>query len=121
MTERPHGDDPADRAARLYDQFAVQLYRYAVVILADRAAAADAVQAVFMAMMRAKATIEFDERYLRRAMRNECFTMLRRRQREHLLESAQSLLEPVAALDHPEERMAIERALRTLAAEQREV
>ena len=50
MRRRPGGsdgsdgsDEAAERVGRLYDRRAVRLYRYAVMILADREAAADAV------------------------------------------------------------------------------
>ena len=82
MTDRPRGGNPGDRIGELYDRFAAGLYRYALMILADPAAAGDAVQQVFVALLRLDRSIESDERYLRRAVRNECYSTLRRRQRD---------------------------------------
>jgi RNA polymerase sigma-70 factor (ECF subfamily) len=93
-------------------------------ILANDAAAADAVQQVFLMILsggRPKPLQE--EHYLRRAIRNECFSALRRRRRTpQSLESDPPLLESLQAdRDSPDDRMALERALRTLPPEQREV
>jgi DNA-directed RNA polymerase specialized sigma24 family protein len=82
MSSRPLGDEPGDRIGRLYDQYAAGLYRYALIVLADPAAAADAVQQVFVGLLRGSAVVESDERYLRRAVRNECFSTFRRRRRD---------------------------------------
>ena len=81
MAERPLNDRHSI-VGRLYDQHGASLYRYALMLLADPAAAADAVQQVFTALLRPAATIAFDNEahYLRRAVRNECFST-RRRQR----------------------------------------
>jgi DNA-directed RNA polymerase specialized sigma24 family protein len=61
---------------RSYDRHAAGLYRYAAMVLADPAAAADVVQQVFFAMWRTSGatSIVDTERYLRRAVRNECFS-----------------------------------------------
>jgi RNA polymerase sigma-70 factor (ECF subfamily) len=94
-----------------------------LMLLADTAAAADAVQQVFTALLRPAATIAFDNEahYLRRAVLNECFST-RRRQRVRQDEATRLLLEPaVAAPVAPEERMALERALLALPVDQREV
>ena len=105
----------------LYDRYGASLYRYAVMVLADPAGAADVVQAVFLSLLRRRASPEFDERYLRRATRNECFTALRKRRRD-VLASAGPLLETIEGQrDRPEERLALEDALRGLPPEQREV
>lgn len=106
---------------RLYDRYGASLYRYAVMVLADGAAAADVVQTVFVNLVRRRFSPEFDECYLRRATRNECFSALRRRRRD-VLASAAPILESVeGAPDRPEGRLALERALRELPADQREV
>jgi RNA polymerase sigma-70 factor (ECF subfamily) len=122
MTAPPPGDGPADWIGVLYDQYADGLYRYAVMILADSAAASDAVHQVFLGIARkAAGHIRSDERYLRRAVRNECYSALRRRRRE-IGTGDGLLLETAAAIEgRPEERLAIEAAMRTLPAEQREV
>ena len=105
----------------LYDRYGASLYRYAVMVLADPEAAADVVQTVFVSLLKQRKGPEFDERYLRRATRNECFTALRKRRRDPLA-SAGPILEAVEGrADRPEERLALERALRELPAEQREV
>jgi len=92
-------------------------------ILADPAGAADAVQQVFVARLGNPGTaIDDDERYLRRAVRNACYTALRQRRPNVLSASDAPLLEAVAAgRDRPDERIAIEQAMRALPAEQREV
>ena len=106
---------------RLYERYGASLYRYAVMVLADAAGAADVVQTVFVSLLRQRARPDFDERYLRRAARNECFSALRRRQRD-VLASAAPILESVEGeSDRPEERLALERALRELPPDQREV
>ena len=106
---------------RLYDRYGAALYRYAVMVLADAAGAADVVQTVFVSLLRQRERPDFDERYLRRAVRNECFSALRRRQRDVLV-SASPILETIEGrTDRPEERLALENALRELPPDQREV
>jgi RNA polymerase sigma-70 factor, ECF subfamily len=112
---------PDEWIGQLYDRYGAALYRYAVMVLADPAGAADVVQTVFMSLLRQRARPEFDERYLRRAVRNECFSALRKRRRD-VLASAAPILETVSAeSDRPDERLALEQALRELPPEQREV
>jgi RNA polymerase sigma-70 factor, ECF subfamily len=111
---------PAGWIGALYDQYADGLYRYAVMILADPAGAADAVHQVFLGITRRPAGhIQCDERYLKRAVRNECYSILRRSGRERGTDAP--LLEAAAADDRPDERLALEAAMRSLPAEQREV
>ena len=115
---RPTGDD---WIGPLYDRYGASLYRYAVMVLADPAAAADVVQAVFVSLLRRRASPEFDERYLRRATRNECFSALRKRRRD-VLAGAGPMLEAVEGRrDGHDNRIAVEQALRELPPEQREV
>lgn len=93
-------------------------------LLADPAAAEDAVQQVFMSVLRsgASARLEADERYLRRAIRNECYSMLRRRRMRPIQVEPQALLEQLTSADSkPDERLALERGIRLLTPEQREV
>jgi RNA polymerase sigma-70 factor (ECF subfamily) len=104
---------------RLYDRHGAALYRYALLILADPAAAEDAVQQVFAAVLTARRVIEQDERYLRRAVRNECYSSLRRRRSSVTGEGA--MLEAATPDDRREERLALDAALRALPADQREV
>jgi RNA polymerase sigma-70 factor (ECF subfamily) len=123
MAERPP-EDPRTRVGRLYDAHGASLYRYAVMLLADASAAEDAVQQVFMALLRPSAArIDDAAHYLRRAVRNECYSMLRRRRSRGDLDGEAPLLEAVAQPTGaaPDERLALERALRALPAEQREV
>jgi RNA polymerase sigma-70 factor, ECF subfamily len=121
---RPPGDqdESAERIGRLYDRLGPALHRYAVMILADPSAAADAVQQVFVSLLRSRGALDSDERYLRRAVRNECYSVLRRRRRDIVTPIDAPLLEAVSAADdRPDERLAIEQAMRELPAEQREV
>jgi len=93
-------------------------------LLADSAAAEDAVQQVFTSALRsgASARLEADERYLRRAIRNECYSMLRRRRIRPIQVEPHALLEQIASADSkPGERLALERGIRLLTPEQREV
>ena len=80
-------------------------------------------QQVFTALLRPGATLAFDNEahYLRRAVRNECFSMLRRR-RVRDEDATRSLLEPAGPEPvAPEQRIALERAIRALPVDQREV
>lgn len=108
-------------AARLYDRYGPSLYRYALMLLADRGAAEDAVQQVFASLLKAGGlgAIENEAHYLRRAVRNECYSALRQRRK---LPAAEELLEPLAGQDVSiEERLTLERAIRALPIEQRDV
>jgi RNA polymerase sigma-70 factor, ECF subfamily len=128
MHRRPGGRDSEsneDELGRWYDEYAAGLYRYALVVLADHAAAEDAVQQVFAKLLAASPQLETPERYLRRALRNECYSRLAQRGGDrHHRGPARGLLEPSTeqahAVDHAE-RLAIEAALQALPAEQREV
>jgi RNA polymerase sigma-70 factor (ECF subfamily) len=121
MTTRSHGEDPGERIGRLYDQFGASLYRYALMVLADPAAAADAVQQVFVALLRTSAVMESDEHYLRRAVRNECYSTFRRRRRAAEGVAAPLLEAVPGRADSPDERVAIEQAMRVLSPGQREI
>ncbi len=123
---RPFDDDPARWIGRAYDRHAARLYRYALMLLGDTAGAADAVQQVFLALVRnsrGAERVDHEDRYLRRAVRNECFSALRRRRREPAIAvGGAPLVEPVdRASGDPELRAAIDEALRALPPEQREV
>ena len=121
------GDDLGRGLAEAYDACADGLFRYATMLLADPAAAEDAVHQVFakLAAMgeRRVAEIETVKAYLRRAVRNECYRLLKRRSRRKVTDLL-PLLE-TAAPDEPaygqELREALERALRALPPKQREV
>jgi RNA polymerase sigma-70 factor (ECF subfamily) len=121
MPRRPDDDTTRD-VARLYDEYGASLYRYALVLLTDAAAAEDVVHQVFSAVMQpGRGPIEQPDRYLRRAVRNECYSWLRRQstQQEH-----SPFLEPVDGTSpaaSAEERLALETGLRMLPPEQRDV
>jgi RNA polymerase sigma-70 factor, ECF subfamily len=108
--------------AELYDAYGPRLYRYAVLVLADRAAAEDAVQEIFVKvalMLDGDTTVPITFAYLAASVRNTCYSMLRRTRVR--AGATEPLIEPVAPGSTEEERMVIDDALRTLPAEQREV
>jgi RNA polymerase sigma-70 factor (ECF subfamily) len=123
MMRRPRDQAAAERIGRAYDRFAGAMYRYALMILADPAAAADAVQQVFVSMLgRSGGQIEEDERYLLRAVRNASYSIIRKRRSNVVGAGDAPLLEARAAdRDRPDERIAIEQAMRALPPQQREV
>jgi RNA polymerase sigma-70 factor (ECF subfamily) len=120
MSDRPR-DDARALVGRLYDTYGASLYRYAAMLLADPAAAEDAVQQVFAAILRRPPDMEQEAHYLRRAVRNECYSQLRRRQADAVTIAARSLIEPATAGVSEDDRIALERAIRELSPEQREV
>jgi RNA polymerase sigma-70 factor (ECF subfamily) len=112
-------------AARLYDSFGASLYRYALMILVDREAAEDVIQQVFLAVL-GRGTMHVDdvEHYLRRAVRNACYSTLRRRKVRTGDSMGDALLEPIAAHAagiSEEDRLTLATAIRQLPADQREV
>ena len=119
----PRRDASGDRLADLYDRFAGTLFRHAAMILADRVAAADVVQNVFLRLAKAGSGGDVESvAYLRRAVRNECYSAMRTRRRDVVIAVDAVLLESVeGADDRPAERLALEQALQQLPAEQREV
>jgi RNA polymerase sigma-70 factor, ECF subfamily len=123
MSER--AVEPRERVGSLYDRYGPSLYRYALMLLADPAAAEDAVQQVFTSVLRSGAggRLEAEEPYLRRAIRNECYSTLRRRTiRDPIQMAPGALLEQIASADSkPDERLTLERGIRLLTPEQREV
>ena len=120
-----HGH-PRQQLAAAYDAHAEGLYRYAVMVLADRSAAEDAVQEVFARLAASGPRIlEIASRngYLRSAVRNECYRALRRRRPAGGTDpDSVPILAPAdgQAIDE-EQRQAAERAIRSLPPEQREV
>ncbi len=119
----PRRDASSDRLADLYDRFAGTLFRHAAMILADRVAAADAVHNVFLKLAKAGSGGDVEAlAYLRRAVRNECYSVMRTRRRDIVVAVDAQLLEIVEGEDdQPAERLALEQALQQLPAEQREV
>lgn len=117
---------PEDQeAARLYDAYGPSLYRYALMILASPEAAEDVIQQVFVSLLgRKRVRIGDEERYLRRAVRNGCYSVLRQQKVRGAASNADRLLE--SATTDPagistEDRLALAGALRQLPAVQREV
>src|SRR5579862_5217615 len=122
MRFRQSDDGPADWIGDLYDKHAGALYRYAVMITADAGAAGDAVQQVFLEIAsKPRGHMRSEEAYLRRAVRNQCYSALRRRRREEPTGDGPLIELAGGVEDRPEERLAIEAAIRTLPAEQLEV
>jgi RNA polymerase sigma-70 factor, ECF subfamily len=120
MSDRPR-DDARSLAGRLYDTYGASLYRYAVLLLADAAAAEDVVQQVFATILRQGPRMDQEAHYLRRAVRNECYSHLRRVRKQREAGHERALIEPVVENASGEERIALERAIRDLSSEQREV
>ena len=118
MFSRP-ANDAKSLVGRLYETHGASLYRYATLLLADPVAAEDAVHQVFTAVLRNRPRLDDEAHYLRRAVRNECYSHLRRRKPGDTADS-RALFEPVAAEVSPEERMALDYAIRQLSPEQRE-
>jgi RNA polymerase sigma-70 factor, ECF subfamily len=119
-------DEPAPESIEAaYDRLAQPLYRYALMILVSPTDAEDVVQRVFLAVMAQAArldSIDTMDGYLRRAVRNECYSLLRSPVRRNTQLTDGHLLEPIdPAADDIVERLALERALMTLSPEQREV
>jgi RNA polymerase sigma-70 factor, ECF subfamily len=121
-------EEPEHEAARLYDSYGASLYRYALMILSSREAAEDVIQQVFIVLLdRGTGHIEDEERYLRRAVRNACYSALRQTRvravgsyplDDALLEVVASTEQPVVS---PEERLALDTAITQLPTDQREV
>ena len=88
--------------AEIYDAHADQLYRYALILLTDHAAAEDALQQVFAKLARNNGTlrgIKNENQYLKTAIRNECFRILadkKRRRQYQQSDTGEVLLQQVA-------------------------
>lgn len=116
--------DPREVLAAAYDAHAEGMFRHAVMILGDAAAAEDAVQQAFVKLLRMGRrvlAIESLEAYVRTAVRHECYRHVTRR-RETSVARVGPLLEAVSPewIDD-EERLLLESALQSLPPEQREV
>lgn len=121
MSDRPR-DEARALVGRLYDAHGASLYRYALMLLADPALAEDVIQQVFAAILRRPPELEQETHYLRRAVRNECYSHLRRRQTDAQGDPDRALLEPAAGAGVSEDdRIGLERAITALSPEQREV
>jgi RNA polymerase sigma-70 factor (ECF subfamily) len=115
--------DDADRGAmvaRWYAEAGPRLYRYAVMLLADRTDAEDVLHQVFATVItHCRVDPAQPEAYLRTAVRNAAYSLLR--QRRTARAAAAQILEPVVPGSSPAEQAALEDALRRLPPEQREV
>jgi len=120
--------DPTAVLKDVYEKHGSHLYRYALMILADHAQAQDAVQQVFMkAVKLGKRILEIasHDSYLRKAVRNECYEILKKRRQSDnaaRLLSAQPILQktPGATIDEDEQKI-LDSAIRKLPPDQREV
>lgn len=107
-------EDRRALVGRLYDEHGASLYRYALMLLADHASAEDAVQHVFTAVLRGSGVLDNEAHYLRRAVRNACYSSLGA-ERGHSADE-RPLVE--LAIDDPvgaEDRILLERALQDAA------
>ena len=125
MTEA--AGEPKNLLEVAYHKYAGELYRYALMLLAEQSAAEDAVQQAFMKTIRRQGhtePVEYYDRYLRTAVRNECYRIIKQRRR--VKEVGLSHIEPILEAannqaPNEQERRALEQALRELPADQREV
>src|SRR5688500_6795817 len=118
----PREDDPTQWITRIYDLYAPPLFRYALMVLADAAAAEDVVHDVFAELLKKPRLIDDERKYVWAAVRNQCYTRLRLRQRQSpIVSNGTALLEAIRIDDDSGRRLSLESALRTLSAEQREV
>ena len=113
-----------DALGSLYDAHGAAMYRHALMVLADPGAAEDAVQQVF-AKLAAKQGLPEGVRdpraYLRTAVRNACYEILRRSKAQHPPLQAGPILAPARdALAEEDDRREVEQALRALPPDQRE-
>jgi RNA polymerase sigma-70 factor (ECF subfamily) len=100
------------------------LYRHALMILGDTAMAEDVVHQVFVRLLRGGRSTEpvrSTRAYLRQAVRNECFSWLRRRESvPGVREDASPQLAPSGPAPQ-DDQVILEQALGTLPPDQREV
>jgi RNA polymerase sigma-70 factor (ECF subfamily) len=115
------GDDRGRFVAGVYAECGPRLYRYALMILADRQDAEDVLQQVFAAVLSKRTVPPIDDEgaYFRAAVRNAAYSLLRKRRTAR--DAEELMLEPVAPGCSPAEQAALEQALRALPPEQREV
>jgi RNA polymerase sigma-70 factor, ECF subfamily len=115
---------PEHEAGRLYDAYGASLYRYALMILASREGAEEVIQQVFAALLDSgRRRIDDEERYLRRAVRNACYSALRHQKVRRGRTADDTLLEVAAEAPavSEEDRIALAEAIRELPPDQREV
>jgi RNA polymerase sigma-70 factor (ECF subfamily) len=114
-------DDRRRFVAGVYAESGPRLYRYALMILADRRDAEDVLQQVFAGVLSKRTLPAIDDAgaYFRTAVRNAAYSLLRHRRTVRSNEEA--MLEPVVPGCSPAEQAALEQALRALPPDQREV
>jgi RNA polymerase sigma-70 factor, ECF subfamily len=114
-------DDRRRFVAGVYAESGPRLYRYALMILADRQDAEDVVQQVFAAVLAKRTLPLIDDvgAYFRTAVRNAAYSLLRQRRTARSAEEL--MLEPLVEGCSAAEQAALEQALRALPPEQREV
>ena len=114
-------DDRRRLVAGVYAESGPRLYRYALMILADRQDAEDVLHQVFAAVLTKRTLPPFDDEgaYFRTAVRNAAYSLLRKRRTAR--DAAELMLEPIGPGCSPAEQAALEQALRALPPEQREV
>lgn len=121
MADEPPGDRSAF-VGRLYEAYGDRMYRYALMLTADRSHAADVVHDVLQAVLTGEASIASPLAYLRRAVRNRAVSVARTRLAHAEVSLDEALLEPAPGSSvSPTDRLALERAIRALSVEQREV
>lgn len=111
--------------AGVYDALGSGLYRHALMILTDPALAEDVVQQAFTQVLERGNTADVTsiKAYLRVIVRNEAYRLLGRRGNTELADDVPArLLESVEdAAERQEEQRELQRAMRSLSPEQREV
>ena len=121
------GSEAKDLLERVYRNYGDELYRYALLILADHQAAEHALHQAFcktLKLGRRAPRIDNLNSYLRTAVRHACYDRIKRKKQDDQIRnpSARPLLQPVneAPLDD-EERKILEQAICRLPPDQREV
>lgn len=107
----------------LYDAHGARLYRYALVLLASRRDAEDAVQNVFVRLAGQNgqlARLREPLAYLVRSVRNEAISCLRRRRRISEQEPAEDLVTAAEPAVDDDRRRRLQEGLKRLPSEQRE-
>lgn len=112
--------------AAVYDLYAAPLYRYLLTVLSEPEEAEDALQETFLGVLRraGQAPIREMRTYLFQAARNQAFMILRKRRRQDKESAAAALswIDPEqCAPGQRETAIDLDRALRQLPLEQREV
>lgn len=117
--------EPRRVIAAVYDALADDLFRFAAVLLTDPGQAEDAVQQAFVklaGMGKRIAGINSYDRYMRQAVRHECYRVIKLRRGGDKSISVDFLALPATPTSTDnEQRDAVQTALRTLPPDQREV